>query len=117
MNLLVPVLGIGLLALAFGKKASASNQLPAPSQPIAPKPSIASTTTIREGSSGPMVVELQARLNEYGADPALETDGIFDAEVTEAVKRFQRTHLDTSGRTLQVDGIVGPKTWGALAAG
>lgn len=118
MNLLIPIAGVGLLALLFGKKAAAAPALPVPTTPVAPKPSLPSTTTLREGSRGPAVVELQARLNEYGVtDPVLETDGIFDAEVKEAVMRFQSGRNDATGTPLVVDGIVGPKTWGALAAG
>ena len=45
-------------------------------------------------------------LNTYGA--GLETDGIFGQATEQAVRSFQSTH------GLEVDGIVGPMTWGML---
>lgn len=52
------------------------------------------------------VKQLQTLLNRNGA--ALETDGIFGVKTEKAVREYQ------SANGLQVDGIVGPKTWGAL---
>jgi hypothetical protein len=46
----------------------------------------------------------------------LDTDGIFGMSSEGAVKLFQSTHKDLTGVPLEVDGIVGPKTWGALQA-
>lgn len=67
--------------------------------------------TLRKGSSGSYVVELQQDLialhydlSPYGAD------GKFGAKTETAVKAFQKD----SGLT--ADGIVGPKTWDALDA-
>lgn len=63
--------------------------------------------TLRKGSSGDEVAELQALLNaKYGAD--LDIDGVFGAKTETAVKAFQQAH------GLTRDGIVGPKTWKAL---
>ena len=69
---------------------------------------------LRFGSRGPVVQELQARLNLWlartpgtGMAP-LAMDGIFGAKTLAAVRAFQRS------RGLQVDGVVGPLTWGAL---
>lgn len=58
--------------------------------------------TLRRGSRGPDVVELQQRLR-------LTADGIFGPKTDRAVRQFQRK----SG--LKVDGIVGPATWGRIA--
>jgi V8-like Glu-specific endopeptidase len=81
-----------------------SSGLPAPG----PRP------IVRYGSRGTTVQELQIRLNLWiartpgpGLAP-LDTDGIFGAKTLAAVRAFQRS------RGLQVDGIVGPQTWGAL---
>jgi hypothetical protein len=67
--------------------------------------------TLRRGSRGPAVVDLQSRLNDQGAAPALEADGIFGRLTKAAVIAFQDEH------GLEPDGIVGPLTWGALTAG
>lgn len=57
--------------------------------------------TIKLGSRGESVKELQRRLN-------LAVDGIFGKLTDEAVKDFQTAH------NLTADGIVGGKTWAAL---
>ena len=63
--------------------------------------------TLRRGSNGEAVEELQAILNaKYGAE--LEVDGVFGTKTEKAVKAFQNAH------NLSADGIVGPKTWAAL---
>lgn len=63
---------------------------------------------LRIGSGGPAVVQCQTMLNAHGA--ALDTDGAFGGLTQGAVIGFQR------GQGLAVDGLVGPMTWGALAA-
>ena len=76
--------------------------VPVPPTPCPPRP------TLRLGSRGPAVAELQRRLNSKGATPRLDVDGIFGPVTSAAVRGFQRS------RGLTVDGIVGPKTWAAL---
>jgi len=68
-----------------------------PAQPGAP----AGRPTIRRGSTGDLVREVQAKVG-VGAD------GIFGAQTEAAVRDFQRAH------SLVPDGIVGPGTWAAL---
>ena len=68
----------------------------------------AAQTVLRLGASGPMVAELQRRLNQAGAKPALEVDGVFGGQTRGAVMVFQQR------QGLVADGIVGPQTWGAL---
>ena len=63
--------------------------------------------TLRRGSQGDEVAELQALLNaKQGYD--LEIDGNFGKATEAAVRDFQAKH------GLTADGIVGPKTWAAL---
>jgi putative peptidoglycan binding protein len=66
--------------------------------------------TLRKGSRGPSVVELQGRLNDRGADPPLETDGAFGKLTKAAVMAYQ------SKNSLSLDGVVGPLTWASLTA-
>lgn len=58
-------------------------------------------TTLRLGSRGSQVADLQRRLG-------ISTDGIFGTQTQAAVIAFQRKHA------LTPDGIVGAKTWAAL---
>lgn len=62
--------------------------------------------TLRFGSQGDAVRELQTRLNEEGE--ALAVDGIFGPLTRGAVVGYQTKN------GLDPDGIVGPKTWGKL---
>ena len=74
-------------------------------------PADAGTSThpqIKWGSKGPAVEELQEKLNNAGADPALVVDGIFGPKTHSAVVSFQGDF------GLATDGIVGPITWGML---
>lgn len=69
---------------------------------------------LRRGSRSAAVQELQTRLNLWiltppGAGrPVLVADGIFGANTEAAVRAFQ------AAGCLGVDGVVGPRTWGAL---
>lgn len=62
--------------------------------------------TLREGDRGEMVTMLQDILSKNGS--SLKVDGIFGAGTRSAVRAFQKKH------DLDVDGVVGPKTWNAL---
>jgi len=63
--------------------------------------------TLRRGSRGAPVRELQQRLAALGFSPGA-ADGIFGSLTEAAVKSFQRA------RRIAADGIVGPQTWGHL---
>lgn len=68
--------------------------------------------TLRRGSRGDDVADLQARLNSAGvADPPLAVDRIFGPLTQAAVREYQGSH------DLDPDGIVGPLTWAALDGG
>ena len=61
----------------------------------------------RRGSKGPEVRRIQEKLKELGLYLG-DLDGIFGGGNEAAVKRFQKS------RGLAADGVVGPRTWGAL---
>lgn len=62
--------------------------------------------TLRKGSKGLYVTELQDMLKDRGY--TLKVDGKFESETEEVVKAFQ------ADNGLKVDGVVGEKTWGKL---
>lgn len=64
-------------------------------------------TTLKIGSSGSAVVQLQEWLNELGYNVG-NADGKFGSRTKEAVMKFQ------AGHGLTVDGIVGTLTWNEL---
>ncbi len=56
---------------------------------------------------------LQRRLRDIGIDPGT-IDGDFGSITATAVKLFQARSADAAGQPLEIDGIVGLKTWVAL---
>jgi hypothetical protein len=70
-----------------------------------------SQITLRKGSIGGSVEQLQKLLNTHNKNSALNVDGDFGAATLNAVKRFQQS------KGLTADGVVGPKTWRALSLG
>ena len=77
-------------------------------QEIKSKGVVALKATLRRGSKGDAVRELQLALYHLDHEN-LMVDGIFGGKTEAAVRDFQ----DKCGLT--VDGIVGPKTWAAIA--
>jgi len=61
---------------------------------------------IKKGMSGPLVVDLQTKLNQIGY--AITVDGQFGPITESVVQDFQ------VAKNLAVDGIVGNQTWGAI---
>ena len=76
--------------------------------------------TLRKGDKGTYVTELQSDLVKLGYNlgtfgPNKDgVDGSFGQKTEDAVKDFQRTHKDASGKQLAADGVVGTNTWWAL---
>ncbi|HBB32641.1 MAG TPA: peptidoglycan-binding protein [Cyanobacteria bacterium UBA8803] len=66
-----------------------------------------SLTLLKEGSSGPLVKQLQKKLQEKGYNPGT-IDGVFGLGTKSAVRAFQKAN------GLEADGVVGQKTWKAL---
>ena len=66
--------------------------------------------TIRKGSRGEVVKEMQFMLDQLGYDLGpCGVDGDFGRMTEKAVKAFQKDH------GLKIDGVVGSKTWAALS--
>ncbi len=63
----------------------------------------------------PNVEAVQVRLKALRIDPGT-IDGDFGDQTEQAVRLFQARSADETGEPLEIDGIVGPKTWGALFA-
>jgi len=72
-----------------------------PAAPLIPAMDAARRPTLRRGDTGDAVSEAQKRLG-------LAVTGTFDAGMEAALRRYQ------SGRRLNADGIIGPKTWQVL---
>ena len=69
---------------------------------------------IKEGElDSPVVQLIQERLNALGLGPLIE-DGDFGENTEQAVMLFQARFTDLEGESLEVDGKIGSKTWGAL---
>ena len=77
----------------------------------APKPAAAAGTfpgrTLKKGSTGDAVKQLQTQLNVRGFKVG-NADGKFGPVTDSGVRAFQEKHAKP------VDGLVGPKTWAAL---
>jgi peptidoglycan hydrolase-like protein with peptidoglycan-binding domain len=73
-----------------------------------------------DSSPDNLVSLLQIKLKNAGEDLGTTgvagngIDGDFGPVTQQAVMSYQRTHNDTQGQPLTVDGRVGPLTWGAL---
>ncbi len=80
---------------------------PVSSNRVAAQTSRAALPTLREGSRGPAVTDLQNKLKAAGFNPG-GVDGVFGPKTKAAVVAFQRA------QGITVDGIVGPQTWGKL---
>ena len=89
-----------------GKRGSASNTT-APTTTTLP---VAGRPALRLGSTGPNVVVLQQRLTALGYTTGA-ADGNLGTATQTAVMNFQKA------KNLPTDGVVGPTTWAALAAG
>lgn len=70
---------------------------------------MATYSTIRKGSRGDDVTNLQKMLNQNGYN--LSEDGVFGSRTASAVRDYQ------SKNGLSADGIVGSNTWGKLTGG
>lgn len=69
--------------------------------------------TLKKGSKGSEVIKLQKNLKSLGykddSKTELKTDGEFGAKTEQALKKFQK-----SAKTLEVDGVYGPKSYAVM---
>lgn len=89
---------------AFRAGVAAAMSGAAAPRPLIPHADASGRETLRRGMRGGAVGSLQEKLSA-------SADGAFGARTEAVVREFQRAHR------LVPDGIVGPKTWEALAAG
>ncbi len=90
-----------------GPKTWAALTAPTPRPAAAAPAATGGTPTLRQGARGGAVTSLQQALARAGFSPG-SVDGSFGPKTGAAVIAFQRA------RGLSADGVVGPKTWGAL---
>jgi hypothetical protein len=84
---------------------------PVTAKPFPPYPGV----KLQRGSRGPSVKVVQTKLKAIGISVGLAgADGIFGDDTRAGVIRFQK--IAFPGQPSEYDGIVGPKTWAALAA-
>ena len=104
---LVPdgIVGANTLAAMGGQPQSSSKSGKLPSPKLVKE---TSARILRLGDKGSQVSVLQESLAAAGFPSRV--NGIFDDATQKAVMRFQQA------RSLTVDGVVGPQTWGALPA-
>ena len=70
---------------------------------------------LKNGSKGTNVKYMQECLIALGYSCGSSgADGIFGSGTETAVKNYQKSHKDTSGKALSVDGKIGSKTWKAI---
>ena len=69
---------------------------------------------LRHGSSGAEVERVQRRLLALGITVVGAPDGDFGDKTEWGVRLLQTRSEDAEGEPLEVDGIVGPRTWAAL---
>ena len=94
----------------------ASDPLPSKPGTPAPKPApvpdllpLTGLPTLKKGSKGDSVKAMQILLKGYGYDLGIYgIDSDFGNDTEKAVREFQ------AEKDLEVDGVVGPKTWAAL---
>ncbi len=91
--------------------ATASGSITRAPESRAPSSPPGGPMVLREGASGPEVLELQQRLEQVAVYPGPE-DGRFDAAVREAVAAFQRFH----GLRQDPAGVYGAQTRRSLEA-
>jgi lysozyme family protein len=111
MALLHAMIDQGAVTVPLEGTAPAPEPLPVPTGPPAP---LYPGVYLHSGTEDdPNVKLVQQRLKTLGIDPG-PIDSDFGPQTKQAVQLFQARSADETGQPLEIDGIVGPKTWGAL---
>jgi lysozyme family protein len=100
----------------LGEVAIDSTGRPTPPEKVPPRPEVPrfpGRYLQNPIEDDPAVEIVQRRLRELGINPGT-IDADFGADTEMAVRLFQARSADEAGEPLEIDGIVGPKTWGAL---
>lgn len=87
------------------KWVSFGNEAPKTEQPKTETPAVTNKPILKKGSKGDSVIELKLLLIKKGYIPF---NNVFDDSCLAAVKKYQKEN------GLDVDGCVGPQTWGSL---
>lgn len=74
---------------------------------------MATPTTIKQGSKGPLVTLAQRHLNDRGYS-AGAADGLYGVRTRNAVRADQNDRMNETVQPLSVDGIIGARTWARL---
>lgn len=73
------------------------------------------TRILKKGSEGSDVKYMQSCLISLGYScGSTKNDGVFGSNTENAVEKYQKSHKDTFGKALSVDGKIGEKTWYAI---
>lgn len=105
LNAVLSSVGAGPWVAQRAGGAAAANK----GDPFAPAlPGTSRHPTVKRGSKGPAVKELQQKLNAAGAKPRLAVDGVYGRRTHAAAAAFQRRHA------LKDTGIAGPSTWAKM---
>lgn len=103
---------------AVGDSPAPTNPRPAPSSsPGANRQITLPTGELDRGDRGQKIRQLQEALKQLGYMTQSQIDtgpGVFGPRTEAALERFQREHRDAQNRRLEVDGIYGPLTRGAM---
>lgn len=75
------------------------------------------TRLLKKGMSGDDVRYIKDclfSLGQYASSVKKISNNTFGSDTETAVRKYQKSHKDTDGKALGVDGIVGKKTWNAI---
>jgi len=91
------------------------NQRPFSSPAVSETELLQGKATLTMGDKSPLVVKLNNALVKAGKLSAdKQNSDVFDNVTKQAVIAFQKENVDSDGKKLRPDGVVGKRTWGAM---